>query len=184
MTNRDDRKIGQGRFWGGSRELFCRRRPLGAKKISKHRCKNVDSDPLRRRKKRLGQWSPSSLKSRTQSAVSRRTGVAIPECALSTRISAAWSRKRSTRTNWRTTWVTHSRLVHWNRLAPENTVHVMSPAENCNPVPLRVSKNMQEQEVISSHFVNGPLYDYEKVWRAVAEVQLEMQHTVKKSFAD
>jgi hypothetical protein len=47
-----------------------------------------------------------------------------------------------------------------------------------------MSKNMQEQEVISSHFINGPLYDYEKVWRAVAEVQLEMQHTVKKSLTD
>jgi hypothetical protein len=84
--------------------------------------------------------------------------------------------------------VTHSRLVQWNRLAPENTVHVRARHVACGELqpPFRcvMSKNMQEQEVISSHFINGPLYDYEKVWRAVAEVQLEMQQTVKKSLTD
>ena len=45
-----------------------------------------------------------------------------------------------------------------------------------------MSKNMLEQEVICSHFINGPLYDYEKVWRAVVEVQLEMQMHSEEKF--
>ena len=38
-----------------------------------------------------------------------------------------------------------------------------------------LSENMLEQEVICSHYINGPLYKFEEVLWNVAAVQQELQ---------
>ncbi len=38
-----------------------------------------------------------------------------------------------------------------------------------------LGENMLEQEVICSHFINGPLYNFNQVLATVAQIQQELQ---------
>jgi hypothetical protein len=46
---------------------------------------------------------------------------------------------------------------------------------SATPFRNMLSENMLEQEVICSHFINGPLYKYSEVLNMVATVQNELQ---------
>jgi hypothetical protein len=43
------------------------------------------------------------------------------------------------------------------------------------PFRSMLSEGMLEQEVICSHFINGPLYSFTRVLKAVAQIQQELQ---------